>query len=163
MLRHGGGDPSEAEIRAALEAADPSKYREVVFCGLGEPTRRYALIVDLAKQLRARGTRTRLDTDGLASLREGRDVAPELGEAFDALSVSLNAPDRETYAELCPSRYGGEAWEAVVAFLRRAREHVPEVTASVVSVPGLDVDACRRLAEEDIGVAFRVREHNVVG
>ena len=39
----------------------------------------------------------------------------------------------------------------------------PEARERAVAVPGLDVEAVRRLAEEELGVAFSVREYNVVG
>jgi TatD DNase family protein len=161
-LRH-DQEPTDAEIEAALWGADPGKYREIVFCGLGEPTTRFELIVRLGRELRARGLRTRLDTDGLASIREGRNVTGELGVAFDAVSVSLNAADAGTYSRLCPSALGESAWEAVVEFLRLAGPHFSEVTASVVAYPGLDVEAARRLAENQLGVRFRARPYNVVG
>jgi TatD DNase family protein len=156
-------EPTDEEVRAALRGARPEAHREVVFCGLGEPTTRYDLVVSEAGALRGRGIRTRLDTDGLASLRVGRDVTGELAGAFDAVSVSLNAADGESYARLCPSPYGARAFEAVVEFLRSARTRFAEVTASVVAAPGLDIEAVRRLAEQDIGVRLRVRPYNVVG
>lgn len=162
QLRH-EREPLDDEVRAAIAGARPEQYREVVFCGLGEPTIRFELVVREAAALRARGLRTRLDTDGLASLRQGRDVTSELAAAFDAVSVSLNAADGETYARLCPSAYGARAWEAAVEFLRSARSKFAEVTASVVAAPGLDVEAARRLAEQELGVRFRVRPYNVVG
>jgi TatD DNase family protein len=162
LLRH-HQEPSEAEVRAALSQATADHYREVVFCGLGEPTLRLELVLALGRELRQRGIATRLDTDGLASLREGREVTGELAEAFDAVSVSLNAADGETYARLCPSKHGSRAWQAACDFLRRARPLFRQVTASAVAVPGLDVEAVRRLVEQDIGVQFRVRAYNVVG
>jgi TatD DNase family protein len=40
---------------------------------------------------------------------------------------------------------------------------IPSVRATAVAVPGLDLEAVRRLAEQDLGVAFHVRAYNVVG
>jgi hypothetical protein len=37
--------------------------------------------------------------------------------------------------------------------------HVPDVTATAVAIPGVDIHACRRLAEE-LGVGFRVRRYD---
>jgi len=34
---------------------------------------------------------------------------------------------------------------------------------TAVAVPGLDLEAVRRLAEDELGVAFSVRHYNVVG
>jgi TatD DNase family protein len=84
------------------------------------------------------------------------------GAGLDAVSVSLNAPDAATYARLCPSRHGEEAWEAVRAFIRSAVASLPEVAASAVAVPGLSEAACRREAEA-LGARFRWRPHDRVG
>jgi TatD DNase family protein len=157
-------EPSGAELRAAsAEELSHRAFREVVFCGFGESTLRLDLLMTLAREFRAKGLHIRLDTDGLASLVHGRDVVPELAGVLDEVSVSLNAPDAAAHARICPSRFGTRAWPAVVEFLRSAKRHIGTVTASVVAVPGLDVEACRRLAEDDLGVRFRVREYNVVG
>jgi TatD DNase family protein len=151
------GDPPAEELWAALQEAGFQGYREVVFCGYGEPLLRWEVVRDLALRVKAAGVPTRVNTDGLASLVSGRDVAAALEGAVDALSVSLNAPDGATYASVCRSRYGEEAFRAVCDFIRGARAHVPDVTASVVALPGLDLEACRRLAEDDLQVRFRVR------
>jgi TatD DNase family protein len=156
-------EPSPDEILAAVEAAGgPSAPEEIVFCGLGEPLLRLEDVIALAKVLKKRGAkRIRVNTDGLASLVHGRDVAAELAGVVDALSVSLNAPDASSYERLCAPRVEG-GYAAVLAFLRRAREQIPDVTATVVAVPGLDLEACRRVAE-GLGARFRVREYNEVG
>jgi TatD DNase family protein len=105
----------------------------------------------------------RVNTDGLANLVHGRDVLPELSGLVDALSVSLNAPDAETYARICPNRYGAASFPALLAFLREAPNHVPSVVATAVALPGLDVRAVRRLAESIPGVSFRLRPYDDVG
>jgi len=78
------------------------------------------------------------------------------------VSVSLNAPDATTYERLCRPTLP-DAFATVCSFLRRAKEMIPKVTATAVAVPGLDLDAVRRLAEEDLGVRFHVRAYDVVG
>lgn len=149
--------------RAALEEGIEGRS-EVVFTGLGEPTRRLEVVLELARRLKAAGVkRVRLDTDGLASLREGRDVVPELAAAgVDAVSVSLNAADGETYARICPNPYGAAAWEAVRSFIRSAVQHVPDVAASCVALPGLSEADCRREAES-LGARFRWRPYDRLG
>ena len=121
-------------------------------------------MLELTRRLKAAGVRrVRLDTDGLASLREGRDVAPELAAAgLDAVSVSLNAADAATYARLCPSRYGEEAYPACQAFIRAAVAAGLETAASCVAVPGLSEEACRRVAES-LGARFRWRPYDRLG
>lgn len=158
-----GRDPSVEDLRAAIEAEGPDRYRELVFCGYGEPLLRPEVVKELAAWAKARGMRTRVNTDGLANRVHGRDVAGELAGLIDAVSVSLNAPDAATYARYCRSPHGEAAFADVCAFLRRAREVIPEVTASVVDLPGLDVEACRRLAEDDLGVRFRLRPYDDLG
>ncbi len=156
-------EPTRDEVLAAVDArGGPGAWDEVVFCGFGEPLLRLDDVLALARELRRRGARRlRVNTDGLASLVHGRDVVAELAGTVDAVSVSLNAPDAATYDRLCRPGVDG-AYDAVVAFLRAAAGRIPEVTATVVAVPGLDVDACRRLAES-LGVGFRVRDYNEVG
>ena len=87
---------------------------------------------------------------------------PELVGLIDALSVSLDAPDAATYERLCQPNIPN-AFQAVCDFLRSAKSRIPKVRATAVAVPGLDLDATRRLAEKELGVAFEVREYNVVG
>jgi len=120
-------------------------------------------VIRLADWLKTRGLFVRVNTDGLASLVHSRDVPGELAGRVDALSVSLNAPDRETYARICPSRYGEAGHDAVVAFIKRAAQVIPQVIATVVALPGLDLDACRSLAEQELGVTLRIRPLDDLG
>lgn len=157
-------NPSADEVWAAALREGIAGRSEVVFTGLGEPTRRLRAVLDLSRRLVASNvSRVRVDTDGLASLREGKDVPPLLADAgVSALSVSLNAPDAETYARLCPSRHGGAAFEAVKGFIRSAVGCIPDVAASAVAVPGLSERDCRRVAE-DLGARFRWRPYDRLG
>lgn len=153
-------EPDAAEVIAAI--GNPQPYDEVVFCGYGEPLLRLDLIKDVAAWLKKQGCKVRINTDGQANLVHGRDIIPELVGLVDTLSVSLNAPDAATYQRLCDSQFGERAFEGVKDFIRAAARSIPCVYASAVTVPGLDIDACRRVAEE-LGAAFRARIYNEVG
>jgi TatD DNase family protein len=154
-------EPTVSEVLALV--GDPAAYDEIVFCGFGEPLLRLAEVREIAAELKALGGRVRVNTDGLANLVHGRNVLPELSGLVDALSVSLNAPDAETYERICPNRYGAASFPALLDFLREAPKHVPSVVATAVALPGLDVPAVRRLAESIPGVSFRLRSYDDVG
>jgi TatD DNase family protein len=134
----------------------------VVFCGYGEPLIRLDLVKEVAAWLKQRGVRVRINTDGQANLVHRRNVLPELEGLVDAVSVSLNAPDAETYQRLCRSKFGESGFQAVKDFLAAAKQHIPSVTATAVGLPGIDLEACRKVAA-GIGVEFREREYNEVG
>ena len=153
-------EPSSEEIRQAI--GDPTRYTEVVFCGYGEPLLRLDLIKEIASWLKEQGVQVRINSDGQANLVHGRNILPELQGLVDAISVSLNAANAEEYLRLCQSAYGVDGYQAVKDFLRRAPEYIPEVTATAVTYPGVDINACERLAAE-LGVGFRAREYNEVG
>ncbi len=156
--------PTADEVWAQVSKAGLSGRPEVVFTGLGEPTRRLEVLLEVLGRLKGAGVpRVRLDTDGLANLREGRDVTAELARAgLDAAVVSLNAPDASTYARICPNRFGEAAWQGARDFIRAALRNLPEVQASFVAMPGLDEAACRREAEA-LGAVFRWRPYDRVG
>jgi len=156
--------PTADEVWEQVRTHGLAGRPEVVFTGLGEPTRRLEVLLDVTRRLKRAGVgRVRLDTDGLATLREGRAVPHELARAgLDAAVVSLNAPDAATYAKLCPNRHGEAAWHAAREFVRDAVHRIREVQVSFVAVSGLEEGACRREAEA-LGVGFRWRPHDRVG
>lgn len=154
-------EPTADEVLHA--AGEPSRYREIVFCGLGEPTLRLDTLLTVASALRERGARhIRLNTDGLANLVHGRDVTPELAKAVDSLSVSLTAQDEATYnRHTRPKRPG--VYAAMLDFVRAARAAGLEVTVTAIDgLDGVDIPACARLAES-LGVRFRRRILDAVG
>lgn len=170
-------EPTVEQIWSAI--GDPSPYQEVVFCGYGEATQRLDVLKEIARRLKEKGMKVRLDTDGLGNLIHGRSIVPELAGIIDSVSVSLNAPDAATYARLCPSKYGEAAYPAVKEFIREAKKYISDVQATVVGVeeikqarsavegvmrtPTIDREACRKIVEEELGVRFRWREYNNVG
>jgi len=154
------GEPSFEEVMDAV--GQPQGIDEVVFCGYGEPLIRLDLVKQLASELKRRGYPIRINTDGQANIVHGRNILPELAGLVDSVSVSLNAPDAATYGRICNTPFGEAGFEAVCSFIRKAQGHIPQVVASAVTVPGIDIEACRRLAEA-LGAEFRVREFAEVG
>lgn len=153
-------EPSAEEVLQAV--GDPTSFQELVFCGLGEPTLRLDTLVTVGQALRRRGARVRLNTNGLANQYHGRDVTAELATAVDAISISLNAQDATTYERHCRPKQTG-AYAALLDFIGRAREHIPDVTVTAVAgLEGVDSDACARIAAE-LGVKFRSRPLDQVG
>ena len=153
-------EPTVEQIVAAC--GNPEDYREIVFCGLGEPTLRLYALLEVATRLRPRARRLRLNTDGLANLVYGRDVTPDMEGLIDALSVSLNAQNEEVYNLHCRPKLPG-AYEAMLDFVKHARDFVPEITLTAIDgLPGVDIAACEKIAR-DLGVGFRRRVLDVVG
>jgi TatD DNase family protein len=148
------GEPTVEEVIDAI--GDPTRFREVVFCGYGEPTIRLDVIKAVGAEVRRRGGRVRLDTNGQGSLIWNRNIAPELREVVDAVSVSLNAHDAEVYRSLCRPTREGDVFRHVLSFIRECAKAGIEVAASVVDVPGVDLARAKALADE-LGVPFRVR------
>jgi TatD DNase family protein len=155
------GEPTALEILDAV--GDVGPYREIVFCGYGEPLLRWDVVRAAAAALKERGAKIRINTNGQSKLFLGRDVLPEMKGIVDALSVSLNASGPGEYLRLCRPEGGESAFTAVKEFISEARRYVPEVIATAVAAPGVDIEACRRIATDELGVGFRARAYNNVG
>ena len=153
--------PREPNLQELLEAVgDPSIYQEVVFCGYGEPLIRLELVVAAAAEFKKRGAKQiRINTNGHANVIHGRNVVPELAPVVDVISISLNAQNAVVYGELSqPVKISAEeAYGAVLAFARECKKQALKVVLSVVNWPGVDLAACRKIADQ-LGVAFKVRQ-----
>ncbi len=155
-------EPSLDEIKADFEKRDMSSYQWVVFCGFGEPLMRFDTCIETAKWLKATypHIKIRINTNGQASMLEKRDVTPDFENLIDALSVSLNAPDKKRYDELCKSIFGEDAFDGLLDFAKKAAAYVPSVTLSIVDkdLSRDDIAKCEELAKA-CGVNFRIREY----
>ena len=153
-------EPTRQEALDSFLSRDVCAYREIVFCGYGEPACRWDDVLWLAARLKEMGNYTlRVNTNGLADCITGRNAAPEMHGFLDIVSVSLNAPPAEKYDAVCHSKYGPEAFDAMLHFTAEAVKNVPHVVMTVVStMPAEDIEACRKLCE-NAGAKFRVREY----
>jgi len=150
-------DPEAADIIAEFERIPD--VREAVFCGLGEPTMRLDVLLEVARYLKSRGVRVRLNTNGQGSVFNGEDIAPRLRGLVDTVSISLNAPNAAEYDRLCQSVYGEEAYTHVLDFAKSCVDQGIETVLSVVDLIGEDeIEQCRRIAE-GLGAKLRVRDY----
>ena len=153
-------EPSAAEVIELLGEWNLHNYEEIVFCGYGEPLVRLEEVLEISHYVKQHtGLRVRINTNGLADLIHGKPTAWMLNPLVDAVSISLNAPTAEHYNELCHPDFGMESWPAILKYTAEVKAYVPDVTMSVVSgsITSEDVELCRKIAEEDLGVKFRVR------
>ncbi len=152
-------DPSVEEV--IREIKDPSQYEEVVFCGYGEPTLRFSALKDIAKWVKSKGGKVRVDTNGLIFTFLPKESLKELKGLVDVWSVSLNAPDEETYGWLCKPAQA-DAFSKVVEFIRQALREGFEVVVSAVDYPGVDIGRVKKLVES-LGAKWKLRRYEVVG
>ena len=113
-------EPSAEELIADI--GDPKKYDEIVFCGYGEPLLRLDVVKSVSAEVKRRGGKVRIDTNGHANLIHKRNILPELAGVVDAVSVSLNAQNAEVYEKLSQPRFGPAAYDAVKEFIREAKK-----------------------------------------
>ncbi len=152
-------DPSVEEV--IREIGDPTKYEEIVFCGYGEPTLRFSALKEIAKWVKEKGGKVRVDTNGLMFTFLPKEKLRELKGLVDVWSVSLNAQDKETYNKVCrPAQ--GDAFEKVVEFIKEAVKEGFEVVATAVDYEGVDMKKTEELARS-LGARFRGRIYESVG
>ena len=154
-------EPTKEEILESIESRDLSKYRQLVFVGFGEPRYRLDDICWVIDLMKAPATKiyTRMDTNGTGSLIHGRDIAPDFEGRFDMVSISLNTDTAEKYDALCHPIHAG-AYEEMKRFAKEVQKYVPTVMMTVVdTIPKEEIEACRRICEEEVGAIYRVREY----
>ena len=139
------------------EIGDPKEYSEIVFCGYGEPTIRWKELKEIAKYVKEKGGRTRLNTNGHGNDINKRDITPEMTGLLDSVSISLNATDEENYSKLVG--VDKRLFSEMLDFAKKAKQYVPEVVLTIVDEQEIDVEKARKIAEDDLDVSFRIRDY----
>ena len=154
-------EPTVEEIIEDLKKRDLSKYKEIVFCGYGEPMMRTYEIIEVSKYIKKNtNLPIRINTNGHGNLIYGKDITPLLEGLIDYISISLNAKNSKEYRRICNPLFGEKAFDAVIDFAKRCTAYVPKVVLTVVDVlPEEDIQECKRIAES-INVGFRVRRYS---
>lgn len=136
---------------------DPARYREIVFCGYGEPTYRLNEMIRICDYVHANGGKTRLNTNGQGNLIHGGDIVPALKGKLDFVNISLNAPTAAEYDELCRPRLPN-AFEGLLTFAESCKRTGVDCRFSAVDCIGEEkIRLCRDLAEKS-GIPLLVRK-----
>ena len=153
-------EPTAEEALQAIEIFDPDSYDELVFCGYGEPTMAFDVLIQVAAEAKRRWNKTiRLTTNGQANLINKRDIVPQLVGLVDIVSISLNSPNPQRYQDLVCSQFGIEAFQALLDFAAECAQLLPQVVLSTVETT-LTADEEALCAEicTQIGATYRIRE-----
>jgi TatD DNase family protein len=148
------------EIIKAIE--ESVKYKEVVFCGYGEPTLRLDVLKEIASYLKGKNIKVRLNTNGHGNLIYNRSILPELKGLIDVVSVSLNGATAEEYFKTCHPKFGKTTFDKVLEFIKEAKQYIPKVEITSVTYPDNAIDKYEEIARQ-LGVDFRARIYNEVG
>ena len=152
-------EPTAKEVIAEFGKFRREDYKEVVFCGFGEPTEAFEVLKEVAAYVKKEWKcPIRINTNGQGSLINSRDIAPELSGLIDTVSISLNHPDPEKYQELVLSRFGAEGYKGMLAFAKECTKYVPHVVMTTVdtTITKEEEEYCRRICG-DLGVIYRIR------
>ena len=153
-------EPVADEILDSVFSRDLSAYREIVFCGYGEPTIRLDVVREVALRIKEKcSLPIRINTNGHSSLYHGYDTAPLFKDVIDCVSISLNTPSAERYDEICKPHKSG-AYQAMLDFACEVKKYVPTVMLSVVRdfLTESELVECERISES-LGVTLKVRDY----
>lgn len=154
-------EPTVQEVCDSIDAWDLTKYTEIVFCGYGEPTERLDDLLKVAAYIRSKSDiKIRINTNGLADLIWNERTAPKLKGLIDAVSISLNATNKEDYFKVVRPKFGIESFDAMLKFAKDCTNYVPNVVMTVVDVVTTkeEQDICRELCRS-VGAVLRVRPY----
>lgn len=151
--------PSLEEVLAEFSKFDMSRYRELVFCGFGEPMEALDVLLATARYVKERWPiPIRINTNGLGDLIHQKPVAPLLQGLVDTVSISLNTPDPKRYLELVRPKFGEGSYEAMLRFARDCVRYVPRVVFTTVetTLTPEEEDRCREICRS-VGAQYRIR------
>lgn len=152
-------EPSLEEIKNAFSQMDMNQFNEIVFCGFGEPTERLDVLLESAKFVKKEyHKKIRINTNGQGDLINEKDIAPLFEGVFDTVSISLNTPDEKQYNELVRSRFGDQAYSAMISFVKQVRNYVPKVILSTVetTITKEEEVRCEEICKS-LNVTYKIR------
>ena len=151
-------DPKNEELTNEIESTWSDEFDDVAIVGFGEPTMNIEGVLSSIRKIKEMtSVPIRMNTNGQALLiHPHRDIPEELAEAgLDRIQISLNAQDPDTYLRLCQPTFGRMTFDSILEFAEKCKP-LMRVELSAVDIPGIDIEACRGIADR-MGVEFRVR------
>ena len=152
-------EPTAEEVIDELKKWDVDSFHEIVFCGFGEPTEAFDVLKKVVEFIKSKYNKPiRLNTNGVGSLINKRNIAPELKGLIDTVSISLNNPDPEEYAKLVRSKYGVKSFQEMIDFAKECKKYVPNVVMSTVdtTISHEEEKKCKEICDE-VGAVYRIR------
>lgn len=153
-------EPTYEEVTEEFKKFDMDEYGEVVFCGFGEPTEAFDILIKVAKFVKDNfNKKTRINTNGMGNLINGRNIVSEMKGLIDTVSISLNNPNKDAYLSLVRSKFGEQSFDAMISFAKDCVKAIPQVILTTVetTISKEDEEKSRKLCEE-IGATYRIRE-----
>jgi len=152
-------EPRVEEILEDIFSRDLSKYKELVFCGFGEPTERIDVVVKVCEEVKKRSQiYIRINTNGQGNRINNIDITPRFKTIVDGISISLNAKDAEGYDAICHSIFGRSIYPSILDFTKKCKGYVKDVQLSIVDcISPRDIEECKKIAKE-LGVNLKIRK-----
>jgi radical SAM protein, TatD family-associated len=143
-------EPDVEDVIMNLKKINLTKFKEVVFCGYGEPLTRLEELLAIAQYLKdSSDLKIRINTNGLGNLIHSKNIIPSLAEYIDSVSISLNASNEEEYLKLTNCIYGKGSFRAMLEFACECKKYLEEVRVSVVDIIGSEeIEQCRLLCDK---------------
>lgn len=150
-------EPTIDEVLAKLKQYNLKNYKEVVFCGYGEPTYRLDVIEAVSKFAHENYLITRINTNGHANYIHNKDVTDIIVKSIDVIGISLNDVTEKDYDDICHPEFEG-GFKEMLNFAKLCVKKGGNVIFSVVDIIGQDKIARAKEIAESIGAKLRVRE-----
>ena len=148
------------EVKKQLDEIKPENYKEIVFCGYGEPILKLEELKTVAKYIKEKypHLKTRINTNGHGNLVYKRNIVPELKGLIDSVSISFNGEYKKVYDELSQPKIEN-AYEGMKDFIKECVKEGIQTTATIVTgYKNYNVDLldCKKQIES-LGAVFRER------
>lgn len=149
------------EAKKQLEENKDKIKGEITFCGYGEPTLRFDVLIEVSKYIKEnfKGSKIRLNTNGHGSFANKRNIVKEMVGLVDEVSISLNGECEKLYSEISKPQIEN-AYEIMLDFARECvKNNIPTTLSVVYGYKDFEInlEECEKIAK-NIGAKFKARK-----